>query len=151
MTLHCFRSRLFVMAFVIALVAVSARAQVANNTALVGNVVDASGLAISGAKVTAVNEDTKVVYPGTTNAEGFYSITFIAPGTYDITVAQSGFKELTKTGEIVPIDQMVRTDFKLQVGSEKLWSLSPGAPLRLQRTMLLLERPTTRRRSRICR
>src|SRR5580698_11606732 len=94
------------------------QAQVANNTALVGNVVDQSGAPLSGAKVTAVNEGTKVVYPGTTNAEGYYSITFIAPGTYDITVAQSGFAELTKTGEIVPIDQTVRTDFKLQVGSE---------------------------------
>jgi hypothetical protein len=118
MTLRCFHSRLLVMIFAVALIAVSARAQVANNTALVGNVVDASGLAVSGAKVTAVNEETKVVYPGTTNAEGYYSITFIAPGTYDITVAQSGFAELTKTGEIVPIDQTVRTDFKLQVGSE---------------------------------
>jgi hypothetical protein len=118
MTLRCFHPRLLVMAVAVVLIAVSARAQVANNTALVGNVVDASGLAVSGAKVTAVNEETKVVYPGTTNAEGYYSITFIAPGTYDITVAQAGFSELTKTGEIVPIDQMVRTDFKLQVGSE---------------------------------
>src|SRR5580698_1731813 len=93
------------------------QAQVANNTALVGNVVDQSGAPLSGAKVTAVNEGTKVVYPGTTNAEGYYSITFIAPGTYDISVEQSGFTKLTKTGRIVVIDQAVRTDFNLQVGS----------------------------------
>jgi hypothetical protein len=93
------------------------RAQVANNTALVGTVLDPDGHPVAGAKVTAVEEATKVAYPGSTNAEGYYSITFIAPGTYDITVEQSGFNQLTKTGMIVPIDQAVRTDFKLQIGS----------------------------------
>jgi hypothetical protein len=93
-------------------------AQVANNTALVGTVLDSSGSAIAGAKVTAAEESTGVVSPGTTNAEGFYSIKFIAPGTYDITVEQTGFNKLTKTGTIVPIDQAVRTDFSLKVGSE---------------------------------
>jgi hypothetical protein len=92
-------------------------AQVANNTALVGAVVDQSGAPVSGAKVTAVNEATQVTYPGTTNADGYYSITFIAPGTYDIIVEQSGFTKLTKTGRIVVSDQAQRTDFKLTVGS----------------------------------
>lgn len=98
------------------LVAGVASAQVANNTSLVGSVTDPDGSALVGAKVNAVEEGTKVVYPGTTNAQGNYAITFIAPGTYDITVEQSGFSKLVKTGVIVPIDQAVRTDFKLQVG-----------------------------------
>src|SRR6201994_4183464 len=102
-------------------------AQVANNTALVGTVLDSSGSAVVGAKVSAVEESTKVVYPGTTNAQGYYSIQFIAPGTYDITIEQSGFTKLTKTGTIVPIDQAVRTDFTLKVGSEKQ-SVSVSAP-----------------------
>jgi len=42
------------------------QAQVANNTALVGTVLDTSGSAVVGAKVTAVEESTGVVYPGTT-------------------------------------------------------------------------------------
>jgi hypothetical protein len=49
-------------------------AQVANNTALVGAVVDPSGAPVSGAKVTALNEATQVTYPGVTNTEGYYSI-----------------------------------------------------------------------------
>ena len=92
-------------------------AQIANNTAIVGNVVDQSGAPVSGAKVTATDEGTKVAYPGTTNSAGFYSITFITPGTYDITVSQPGFNSITKTGRIVTIDQAQRTDFSLQVGS----------------------------------
>ena len=92
-------------------------AQVANNTALVGAVADQSGAPVAGAQVTAVNEGTQVSYPGTSNADGYYSITYIAPGTYDITVEQSGFTKLTKTGRIVVSDQAQRTDFKLAVGS----------------------------------
>jgi hypothetical protein len=97
--------------------ALALKAQVANNTALVGTVTDPSGNVVSGATVTAINEATKVVYPGTTNGQGYYSIQFIVPGTYDIRVTQSGFTTLTKTGLIVPIDQAVRTDFGLKVGS----------------------------------
>jgi Carboxypeptidase regulatory-like domain/TonB dependent receptor len=98
-------------------IAAFTHAQVANNTALVGTVVDPDGHSLAGSKVNAVEEATKVAYPGATNAEGNYSITFIAPGTYDITVEQSGFTQLVKTGIIVQIDQAVRTDFKLSVGS----------------------------------
>src|SRR5580704_14439321 len=94
------------------------QAQVANNTALVGTVLDSSGSAVVGAKATAVEESTGVVYPGTTNAQGYYSIKFIPPGTYDITVEQTSFSKLTKTGTIVPIDQAVRTYFSLKAGSE---------------------------------
>jgi Carboxypeptidase regulatory-like domain len=92
-------------------------AQIANNTSLVGTALDSGGATLSGAKVEAVEEGTKVTYNVTTNANGYYSITFIKPGTYDITVRQDGFKTQTKTGIPVPVDQAVRTDFALSVGS----------------------------------
>src|SRR5271165_827229 len=94
------------------------QAQVANSTALVGTVLDSSGSAVVGAKVTAVEESTGVVYPGTTNEQGYYSIKFIPSGKYDVTVDQTSFTKLTKTGIIVPVDQAVRTDFALKAGSE---------------------------------
>jgi hypothetical protein len=96
---------------------VSLPAQIANNTSLVGTALDSSGSAVAGAKVDAVEESTKVSYSATTNASGYYSITFIKPGTYDITLQQTGFKTETKTGIPVPTDQAVRTDFSLSVGS----------------------------------
>ena len=52
-----------------------AKAQVANNTSLVGTVTDASGSVVVGAHVTALNADTNVPYDAITNAEGFYAIT----------------------------------------------------------------------------
>jgi hypothetical protein len=92
-------------------------AQVANNTSLVGTVVDSSGSPINGGNVTAVEESTKVKAAAVTSDTGYYSISYILPGTYDITVEQSGFKKLTKTGVVVPVNEAVRTDFSLPVGS----------------------------------
>ena len=99
------------------LVGLTVYAQVANNTALVGTVTDPSGAPIAGAKVRAFDEGTHITYPTVTNTEGYYSITFIAPGTYDITVEEKGFNTETQTGRIVVVDQAQRTDFKLVVGS----------------------------------
>ena len=93
------------------------RAQVANNTSLVGTVQDPSGSPISGGQVIAIEENTKVTSTATTNNSGYYAITFILPGTYDITIEEQGFKKVTKTGVVVPVDQAVRTDFSLTVGS----------------------------------
>ena len=106
-----------VCSLVILLSPLFVRAQVANNTSLVGTVADPSGSPISGSQVTAVEENTKVKSTVRTNGNGYYAITFILPGTYDITVEESGFKKLTKTGVIVPVDQAVRTDFSLTVGA----------------------------------
>lgn len=76
--------RLFVLRTVliaitgVAAFAVSMPAQVANNTALVGTVLDSAGSAVVGVKVTAVEASTGVVFPGTTNAQGYYSIKLIS-------------------------------------------------------------------------
>ncbi len=91
--------------------------QVANNTSLVGTITDQTDNVVVGAKVVGTNVDTKVEYPAMTNQEGYYSITFINPGTYDITVAQSGFSKAVTKGVIVAINMAVRTDVVLHVGS----------------------------------
>jgi len=111
------KTSVYCFCFVLLLSPLFLKAQIANNTSLVGTVTDPNGGLVSGGKVTAVEESTKVQSVATTNAYGYYAITFIQPGTYDITVEQSGFKTMTKTGIVVPIDQAVRTDFGLQLGS----------------------------------
>jgi hypothetical protein len=91
--------------------------QVANNTSLVGTVTDPTGNVVAGAKVVGTNVDTKVEYNATTNQEGYYSISFINPGTYDVRVEQSGFSRAITKGVIVAINMAVRTDVSLAVGS----------------------------------
>ncbi len=92
-------------------------AQVANNTSLVGTVVDSTGQVVAGAHVTGTNQATKVTYSGDTNGEGYYSIPYVAPGTYDVSVEMNGFQKSVTSGVIVTINLAVRTDVTLQVGS----------------------------------
>jgi hypothetical protein len=92
-------------------------AQVANNTSLVGTVTEASGGAVAGAKVTAVNTASNDTYSAVTNEEGYYAITFIREGSYQLTVEKAGFTKSIQKGIVVQTNQAARTDVTLQVGS----------------------------------
>jgi hypothetical protein len=99
------------------LLATSAWAQLASQTALVGTVTDSGGSVIPGAQVVAVNVGTKDTYEATTNAEGYYHIQFARPGKYEITVTVSGFSPFKATGVEVATNQVVRTNATLHVGA----------------------------------
>src|SRR6185503_7557149 len=90
------------------LIATTAGAQLAQQTALVGTVTDSAGLAVPGAQVVAVNAGTKDTYETTTNSEGYYSVQFARPGKYEITVSMSGFRTFKTTGVEVATNQVVR-------------------------------------------
>jgi hypothetical protein len=95
----------------------AASAQVANNTSIVGTVADESGNVVVGVKVAAINEGTGVVYPATTNGEGYYSIGFLLAGTYDVAVEHPGFAKVLHRGIVLQSNQVVRTDVVLRVGA----------------------------------
>lgn len=112
------RNRLCLIASpVLCLLPSVALAQVSNNTALVGTVTDASGSVLAGVSVVATDEATQVKYAGTTNGEGYYSIPFVQPGTYDISVEQPGFAKVLSKGVAVQLNMSARTDVTLTVGS----------------------------------
>jgi hypothetical protein len=109
------RHGLFSLSLVL-LVAASANAQLANQTALVGTVTDSSRAVIPGASVIAVNVGTKDTYETTTNDQGYYNIQFIRIGKYEITVTLAGFQTFKATGIEVGTNQVVRQDAMMQVG-----------------------------------
>jgi len=96
--------------------AVNAGAQLASQTALVGSVTDQDGLVVPGAQVVAVNVGTRDTYETTTNAEGYYNIQFVRTGTYEITVALSGFQTSKVSGVEVANNQVARTNVVMRVG-----------------------------------
>jgi hypothetical protein len=72
------------------LLAVSTHAQVTGAT-ISGTVTDPSGAAVPNAHVSAKNTSTGVTTDATANAEGFYAIPNLLPGTYEVTTTAPGF------------------------------------------------------------
>src|SRR5688572_24965722 len=71
-------------------------AQTAGTATLVGNVTDASGALVAGAKVSVVNLANSFLTESVTTPEGAYYIPYLAPGGYRLTVEASGFKKFVR-------------------------------------------------------
>src|SRR3954471_20056786 len=100
----------------LSLIPSAASAQVAA-AELVGSVTDASGAAVPGAKITAVNPATNVTAREVeSGADGGYIMTSLPPGAYNINVEKEGFRKLAQTGLTLEVNQRARVDFALQVG-----------------------------------
>ncbi|HLJ45889.1 MAG TPA: carboxypeptidase-like regulatory domain-containing protein, partial [Bryobacteraceae bacterium] len=95
---------------------IAAYAQLASTTSLVGTVTDSAKASMAGVEILAANEATRETYNTTTNANGYFEIQFVKVGTYTISAHQAGFETMKKTGIIVEANQIVRTDFTMQVG-----------------------------------
>src|SRR5258708_27819 len=101
------------------LLGLSAAAQVQNGQ-ITGTVLDPSGAAIAGAKVTVTNKATNLAINTTTNGSGVYTVKEVQVGTYDITVEASGFKRLIQHGVTINAGTISRLDAKLEVGQAKV-------------------------------
>jgi carboxypeptidase family protein/TonB-dependent receptor-like protein len=82
-----------------------------------GTVSDQSGAGVPRAHVTLVNKATSVQKEADTDESGHYTITDVAPGSYDMKVTASGFKPLTQTNLMVAANTVMNGDAKLQVGA----------------------------------
>src|SRR5947207_10831058 len=91
-------------------------AQVDTGTIL-GTVTDASGAAISGAKVTLTNEGTSAALSTTTGADGVYKFTPLKVGSYRVTATYQGFQTTTQTNIEVNVGTDVVINFNLKPGS----------------------------------
>src|SRR5215813_4581556 len=58
---------------------------------LTGNVTDASGAGVPGAKVDALNVATGAAKQGTTDDRGTYLFSDLQPGTYKVTITAASF------------------------------------------------------------
>ena len=91
----------------------------AQNTAgtIVGHVSDPTGAAVPDARVVVTNVDTKDTRSGSTNANGDFAFPLLKPGNYEVQVTRSGFKSFTDNSLVLNVDQTVRADATLTVGS----------------------------------
>ena len=84
---------------------------------LTGRVMDSSGAAVPNVTVHARNTGTNEASSAVAGASGGYTIPFLRPGTYDISVEVSGFKKFTREGLILNLGQSANLDIPLEVGS----------------------------------
>jgi Carboxypeptidase regulatory-like domain/TonB dependent receptor-like, beta-barrel len=84
---------------------------------MVGNVTDPSGAAVPGATVTVTQTQTQLTRKATTDQAGQFSLTTLAPGTYNVKVTAQGFKSFTQTGVDVVINSVKRVDASLELGA----------------------------------
>ncbi|HVF47846.1 MAG TPA: carboxypeptidase regulatory-like domain-containing protein [Pyrinomonadaceae bacterium] len=82
-----------------------------------GTIVDPAGSVVAGATVTATSAETGLVKTATTNENGGYTITFLAPGVYKITVSQTGFTLVTRDNIKLEVAQTAELDISLGVAS----------------------------------
>src|ERR1017187_128579 len=83
-----------------------------------GTILDPSGSPVPGAKVTITNTDrNQVVRVITTDPSGTYSVPLIPVGQYSIKVEVKGFKTETRTGIAVNVNDDLKINITLQVGS----------------------------------
>ncbi len=63
---------------------------------ITGKVTDANGAAIAGAAVSVKSADNGALRDVVANGEGFYTITSLQPGLYDVTIQANGFASRTQ-------------------------------------------------------
>src|SRR3989475_9016367 len=83
---------------------------------IVGTVLDATGAAVSGAKVTIRNVERDVANSTTTNESGNYSQRYLIVGRYRVRVEAPGFQTFIQDNVSVSVDTETRVDIRLQVG-----------------------------------
>jgi hypothetical protein len=81
-----------------------------------GRVTDSTGAVIPKATVTAHNLDTGVDTPTVTTATGDYTIPYLIPGNYAVSVQVPGFEKELRTGIVLEVGQTSTVNFPLKVG-----------------------------------
>lgn len=94
----------------------SAQAQNAQGT-IVGHVEDQTGALVPRAKVTVRDLDTNVARTLLTNAAGDYSVPYLNPGPYTVTVVANGFTTQKSQPLTLEVDQTLRQNFTLKIGN----------------------------------
>lgn len=82
-----------------------------------GNVLDPSSAAVARAKVEITHVSTGETRATETNSLGYFEVSLLNPGAYDIRVEASGFKRAERKGLALQTGDRARVDFALELGS----------------------------------
>jgi len=113
----------------------SAGAQASSNQGygtILGTVVDPTGVGISGARITVVEDLSNRTFDVTTDCSGFYRRSDLATGSYTVRFGSHGFRTETRTSILIKPSAVTQLDIKMQVGQFVDWGPTietSGGPL----------------------
>ena len=95
-----------------------------------GSIRDQTGSVIVKATVLLRNVATNQTYKASSNNAGFYFLTNVAPGTYDLTIESQGFAKYEQTGLVLRVAQVATIDVGMKVaGTTQEVVVSTTAPV----------------------
>jgi hypothetical protein len=123
-------SRTFLRTSVLALFALPMHGQTANTGAIAGTVSDPSGALVGGAALVVKSQAAQEERDLTTDDEGNFSVPFLTPGNYDLTVRAPGFEPLVLKSVQVQITEVSRLRIQLTIsGAKEQITVSSDPPL----------------------
>src|ERR1700756_4216326 len=111
--------KIAIPAIAVVLCALPLHGQTANTGAIAGTVSDPSGALVPRAAVVVNSQATQEERDLTTDANGNFSVPFLTPGNYDLTVRAPGFEPLVLKSVQVQITEVSRLKLQLTISGEK--------------------------------
>ena len=93
--------------------------QTANTGAIAGTVTDPSGALVARAAMVVKSQATQKERDLATDAEGNFSVPFLTPGNYDLTVRAPGFEPIVLKAVQAQITEVSRLKIQLPIGGAK--------------------------------
>jgi hypothetical protein len=88
------------------------------NASISGTVTDPSGAAVPNTEITLTSVDTGSVAKTTSGQDGLYAFPNLQRGAYELKASAAGFRTFVQRGIGISINDTVRVDIKLEVGTE---------------------------------
>jgi hypothetical protein len=116
---------------VLAVAILCGRQAVAQTSAGVkGVVTDSSVALVPGANIAVTNLDNGAIRETATNDSGVYQFPLLQPGRYTIAARKQGFKQMTRDGVQLELNQMAQIDFTMAAGEvNETIEVQASAPL----------------------
>src|SRR5579883_469967 len=84
---------------------------------IIGHVTDATGAAVAGAEVSAINAEKGLTFKTVTDEQGIFRFFYLAPATYRLTFQHVGFNSVERPDILLRSNETPTVDVQLSVGN----------------------------------
>ncbi len=127
MTTHSKTIRRITCFLAVFLIVCTVEAQI-DRASISGVISDPTGALLAGATVTVTNQGTGQAVTLKTGSDGSYSASLLRIGNYSVEAVASGFQKTVQTGIQLNVNQVVRVDVQLKLGTTSQITEVTAAP-----------------------